>query len=333
MVVWLSVPTSVSGKATRAAVLLLGPHGLRQIFEIHLVADAGAGRHHAEIVEGAGAPAQERVALAVPLIFLLDIGEERGGGAERIDRHRVIDDEVDRNQRIDLARVAAERAHGVAHGGKIDHGGDAGEILHQHARRAEGDLALALPRLQPLGHAANVVGGDGAPVFMPQQIFEQHLQRERQAADAGEPVRLGLLQIEIIIAALADLQRPPAIETVERGLCYRCQLGSPRARAQVYRELGDRLTTCKGLANRLAGSRRPSRRGSLTHPGLLEARSPLYKSPRGSETMREKRLGPRRFSCLPSYQLAQIPGKCRSRPASPPMGSPASAAAGSCSPI
>ena len=263
MVVWLSVPTSVSGKATRAAVLLPGPHGLRQIFEIHLVADAGARRHHAEIVEGAGAPAQEGVAFAVPLIFLLDIGEERGGGAERIDRHRVIDDEIDRNQRIDLARIAVKRAHGVAHGGKIDHGGNAGEILHQHAGGAEGDLALALARLQPLGHAANVVGGDGTPIFMPQQIFEQHLQRERQAADAGEPVRLGLLQIEIIIAALADLQRPPAIEAVERGLCYRCQLGSPRARAQVYRLLGDRLTTCKGLANRLAGSRRPSRRGVL----------------------------------------------------------------------
>ena len=31
--------------------------------------------------------------------------------------------------------------------------------------------------------------------------------------------------------------------------------------------------------------------GVLDRPGLLEARSPLYKSPRGSETMREKRLG------------------------------------------
>ena len=130
----------------------------------------------------------------------------------------MIDDEVDRNQRIDLARIAAKRAHGVAHGGKIDHGGNAGEILHQHARRAEGDLAVALPRLEPFGHAADVVGGDRAAVLMAQQIFQQHLQRERQAADAGEPVRLGLLQIEIVIAALADLQRPPAIEAVERGL-------------------------------------------------------------------------------------------------------------------
>ena len=71
MVVWLSVPTSVSGKAYARCRRSpsFGPHRLRQIFEIDLVADAGAGRHHAEIVEGARAPAQERVALAVALIF------------------------------------------------------------------------------------------------------------------------------------------------------------------------------------------------------------------------------------------------------------------------
>ena len=44
-------------------------------------------------------------------------------------------------------RIAAERAHGIAHCGEIDHGGDAGEVLHQHAGGAEGDLALALARL------------------------------------------------------------------------------------------------------------------------------------------------------------------------------------------
>ena len=110
------------------------------------MADAGARRHHAEIVEGAAAPAQEGVALAVPLIFLLDVDVEGAGVAESIDHHRMVDDEIDGDERIDLARIAAERAHGVAHGGKIDHGGDAGEVLHQHARRAEGDLAVALAR-------------------------------------------------------------------------------------------------------------------------------------------------------------------------------------------
>ena len=56
-----------------AAVLAASPHGLREIFEVDLVADAGAGRHDAEIAEGLLAPAEEPVALAVPLIFELDV--------------------------------------------------------------------------------------------------------------------------------------------------------------------------------------------------------------------------------------------------------------------
>jgi hypothetical protein len=43
----------------------------------------------------------------------------------------------------------------------------------------------------------------------------------------------------------------------------------------------------------------------------LEARSRLYKGACGGETMREKRASRRRFACLASDQLAQIPGKCR----------------------
>ena len=108
------------------------------------MADAGAGRHDAEIVEGARPPAQERVALAVPLIFELDIDLEGVVRAESVDHHRMVDDEIDRRQRIDLLRVAAELRHRVAHRGEIDHGGHAGEVLHQHARRPERDLAVAL---------------------------------------------------------------------------------------------------------------------------------------------------------------------------------------------
>ena len=54
----------------------------------------------------------------------------------------MVDDEVDRHQRIDLFRIAAERPHGIAHRGEIDHRRHAGEILHQDARRPEGDLAI-----------------------------------------------------------------------------------------------------------------------------------------------------------------------------------------------
>ena len=57
----------------------------REIFEIDLVADAGAGRHDAEIAEGLLAPFQELVALLVALVFELDVAGE-GQSACRIRR-------------------------------------------------------------------------------------------------------------------------------------------------------------------------------------------------------------------------------------------------------
>ena len=67
-------------------------------------------------------------------------------------------------------------AHRVAHRRQIDHGGNAGEILHQHARRTEGDLDLGLALgCQPAGEGLDILLGDRAAVFMAQQIFEQNL--------------------------------------------------------------------------------------------------------------------------------------------------------------
>ena len=64
MVVCESVPTSVSGYACTGDSLLVAEHHRRQIFQIHLVHDAGIGRHHAEILKRGLAPAQKRIALA-----------------------------------------------------------------------------------------------------------------------------------------------------------------------------------------------------------------------------------------------------------------------------
>jgi hypothetical protein len=56
----------------------------------------------------------------------------------------VVDDEVHGDQRVDLAGVAAELRDRVAHRGKVDHAGHAGEVLQQHARRAVLDLVRDL---------------------------------------------------------------------------------------------------------------------------------------------------------------------------------------------
>ncbi len=54
----------------------------------------------------------------------------------------MVDDKIDRHERIDPLRRATEIFHGVAHGGKIHNGRNAGEILHQDARGSEGNFAF-----------------------------------------------------------------------------------------------------------------------------------------------------------------------------------------------
>ena len=145
-----------------------------------------------EVVERLLAPAQERVALLVARE--LERGVQIGGVALDvvIDLDRVIDDELDRLQRIDLARVAAEPDDAVAHRGEIDDRGHAGEILEQHARRHERDLLLAPcdvtshPRQR-----LDVVGVDEPAVLAAQQVLEQDLQRIRQPR---QPRKTGLLE-------------------------------------------------------------------------------------------------------------------------------------------
>ena len=104
--------------------------------------DAGVGRHDAEVAERVLAPAQEGVALLVARELELGVQLKRVGLAEVVDLHRVIDDELDRLQRVDLVRIAAEPRDAVAHRGEIDDRRHAGEVLQQHARRRERDLLL-----------------------------------------------------------------------------------------------------------------------------------------------------------------------------------------------
>ncbi len=193
-----------------------GPYGLGDIFEIDLVADAGARRDDLEIVEALAAPFEEFVALGIALIFEFDVGLERLGGAEFVDHHAVVDDEMDRHLRVDLLRVAAERLHRVAHCGEVDHRGDAGEILHQHARRAILDLAVDRPFLEPVGHRLEIVAGDRHPILEAQEVFEQHLHRERQPRHVAER-RRRLGQRIISVSLAAGLERRAGVQTVVAG--------------------------------------------------------------------------------------------------------------------
>ncbi len=206
------------------------PHRLRKELEVHLVADAGAGRHDAEVVEGALAPLEEVVALGVALVLELDVVAVSLRGAEVVDDHRVVDDEIDGHQRIDLLRIAAEAFHAVAHCREVDDGGNAGEVLHQHAGGAEADFGACLAAvIQPAGDVLDVGLGDRAAVLVAQQVFQQHHHREGQLGYAGQSVLLGFGQRVVGVRLATGRERLAALEAVQRH--RRCVLQNRLLRA------------------------------------------------------------------------------------------------------
>ena len=182
----------------RLAVALLD-HA-REELEVDLVDDARPRRHDLEVAEALLAPAQEGVALAVPLELELDVPREGAARAEDVDLHRVVDHELDRDQRVDLLRVAAEVGHRVPHRREIDDGRDAGEVLEQDAGRREGDLAARLVRRDPARDRFDVVR-----VAVPEHVLEQDPERVREARDV--PALLQRVQPVDLELAIADGER------------------------------------------------------------------------------------------------------------------------------
>ena len=184
MVVCESVPTSVSGKARR---------------------------YDLEVAEGGLAPAQEHVALAVAVELDFVVLLEGLRRAVLVDLHGVIDHELGGRERIYPLRIAAQLDDRLAHGGEIHDAGDAGEVLHDHARRREGDLVMRRRLRIPGEDGLDVAALDVHTVLESQQVLEEDLQGERQSIDAlsfegREAVDLVLL--------LAHVERRLCLEAV-----------------------------------------------------------------------------------------------------------------------
>ena len=168
-------------------VIIAKEHAAGEVFEVHLMHDADRRRHHAEVAEGLLAPAEKGIPLGIAAKLDVDVLLERVVRAEEVDLHRVVDDEVDRHERIDLPRIAAKSLHGGPHGGEIDHAGHAREVLEHHARRLERDLLLSRLRGVPRSERANVALGHLVVVARSQQRLEDHPDRVRQPRRVRHP--------------------------------------------------------------------------------------------------------------------------------------------------
>jgi hypothetical protein len=98
----------------------------------------------------------------------------------------MVDDELDRLQRVDAVGVAAERHDGVAHRGEIHHARHPCEVLQEDARGHERDLGRRARGRVPLRERPDVVRLHERAVLAAQQVLQQDLQRVRQPCHAGK---------------------------------------------------------------------------------------------------------------------------------------------------
>ena len=183
----------------------------RQMLDIHLMDDAGVGRHDLEITECGLAPAQEHVALAVALEFDFVVVLQRIGGPVFVDLHRVIDDQFGGCQRVDPLRISSQTHDGFAHGGQIHDTRDAGEVLHDDPRRGERNLMTRQRLRVPLQQRLDIVLGDVHAILEAQQVLQQNLQGEGQAADIE---RLERIEAQDFILLRAHLERRSCLEAI-----------------------------------------------------------------------------------------------------------------------
>ena len=108
IVVCESVPTSESGYATFARLLVSRTPSVPRYSRFTWWQMPVPGGTTRKFLNAFWPQRRNDVALAVALELELGVDEERGVGAVLVDLHRVVDDEIDRLQRIDALRIAAE---------------------------------------------------------------------------------------------------------------------------------------------------------------------------------------------------------------------------------
>ncbi len=99
--------------------------------------DADSRRDELESFERLLSPFEKLVTLPVAFELHVQIELQRARRTEEIDLHGVIDHQIDRHERFNDFRIAAQPRDCAAHRGKIDNQRHTGEILQNDARDDE----------------------------------------------------------------------------------------------------------------------------------------------------------------------------------------------------
>ena len=232
-------------------------------------------RYSAEVGEALLTPFEEGVALRVPVVFDVEVEVERVSvGTGDVHLHRVVDDQIHGHLRVDALGVATHLHHRVTKGRKVDHGGHAGEVLKDHPRGAEGNLAsLAIGR--PAGDGAHVFLADEEAVEVAQRTLEEHAHAVRKRGG----VHTGSIEgVEGVVMAAEG-------QFAARGEGVDGRHGWATERPSITARMADLFTRRRTTACR----RRPSTRPPPASLGSSEHRLSLFPPWRWRSRARSRR--------------------------------------------
>ena len=184
-----------------------------QIFEIYLVDDSGVGGDDGEVAEAGLAPAEEGVAFFVALELEQGVHVEGAGvpNSSTWTEWSITSSTGCRG----LIRAGSPPSclHGVAHGGEVDHAGDAGEILEEDAAGGEGDFFVGLGIFIPGGHRTHVFLLHVAAVFGAQQVLEQDAEAVGEMF-GGDALLVERVEAVDFVFFFADFEGGAGVEAV-----------------------------------------------------------------------------------------------------------------------
>jgi hypothetical protein len=115
--------------------------------------DAVTRRDHLDIAESQSRPVDEvETVFVTPILDRAVLGERVRIVAAALDGQRMIDDQLDRDHRVDRGRVSALIGNRIPQTGQIDQGGLAEDVVAHDARRKPRKIQVS-PALDQLDQA------------------------------------------------------------------------------------------------------------------------------------------------------------------------------------
>ena len=156
------------------------------MLHVDLVNNAVARRYHAHGLERALRPFHKAIALGVAFEFDFLIALHGVGPVVDINFHRVIDDDIHRHQRLDVAGRHTQAFRRCTHRRQIVQRAKADQVLQHDTHHDEGDFrstrCIGLPRRQ----VTHVFFRDAFTVAVAYQGFQHHADGARQARNFSQ---------------------------------------------------------------------------------------------------------------------------------------------------